>query len=216
MTILLFMPKLDEGKEFHHFPFGLLAIGSALDNAGIDYEIYDERIDVDLSNLDKLILENRIFGVSMFTGYQVTRGFEFLKRVKELNPSAITIVGGPHATALPEQTVQSEYVDYVVAGYGESSFTNLVDSILSSKEYANKLSYRIPGVYSKLGTEILGMPTPKRYREIKWTPLPYNKLDLQKYINPETKRVMYVTQYGCPAPCTFCATRETKNILNAI
>jgi radical SAM superfamily enzyme YgiQ (UPF0313 family) len=41
-------------------------------------------------------------------------------------------------------------------------------------------------------------------------PLPYWLIDVEKYINPETKRFIYVTSYGCPGVCTFCATKKRR------
>ncbi len=41
-------------------------------------------------------------------------------------------------------------------------------------------------------------------------PLPYHLIDIEKYVNPETKRFIYVTSYGCPGVCTFCATKKKR------
>jgi hypothetical protein len=41
-------------------------------------------------------------------------------------------------------------------------------------------------------------------------PLPYWLIDAGKYINPETKRFIYVTSYGCPGQCTFCQTKTRR------
>jgi hypothetical protein len=38
-------------------------------------------------------------------------------------------------------------------------------------------------------------------------PLPYWLISVEKYVNPATKRFIYVTSYGCPGVCTFCATK---------
>lgn len=41
-------------------------------------------------------------------------------------------------------------------------------------------------------------------------PLPYWLIDMAKYVNPETKRFIYVTSYGCPGVCAFCATKKKR------
>lgn len=207
--VLLIMPRIDEGKDYHHFPFGCLAIAASLEKIGVEYDIFDERVADENTILDCLT-DYAIVGVSMFTGYQTYRGHYWLKTVRERNPKAITVAGGPHVTALPEETVRSPLVDFAVAGYGENAFANLVLNILASKDDALIRQMKFPGVYSKLGTGVLGMPTPKKYKDIEWSPLPYHRLDVPSYINPATRRVMYVSQYGCPALCTFCATPETR------
>jgi anaerobic magnesium-protoporphyrin IX monomethyl ester cyclase len=207
--VLLIMPRVDPGKEHHHFPFGVLAIAACLEKLGIDYDIFDERVTEESSIINRLT-DYDIVGVSMFTGFQTFRGHYWLKTVRERNPNAITVAGGPHVTALPEETVHSPLVDFAVAGYGENAFANLVLNILADKEKATTRKMNLPGVYSKFGADVIGMPTPKKYKDIEWSPLPYHRLDVQAYLNPATRRVMYVSQYGCPALCTFCATPETR------
>lgn len=207
--VLLIMPRIDEGKEYHHFPFGCLAIAAGLESLGVEYDIFDDRVADESTILDRLI-DYSIVGISMFTGYQTYRGHYWLKTVRERNPDAITVAGGPHVTALPEETVRSPLVDFAVSGYGENAFANLVLNILESKDDPLSRPINLPGVWSKQGAAIIGMPTPKKYKDIAWGPLPYHRLDVDSYINPETRRVMYVSQYGCPALCTFCATPETR------
>lgn len=207
--VLLIMPRLEEGKDYHHFPFGCLSIAAPLEKLGISYDIFDERVQ-DEAELLPRIGDYAIVGVSMFTGYQTFRGHHWLQQVRRLNPDAITVAGGPHPTALPEETALSPLVDYVVAGYAENTFANLVINILASSDRSRRLQYQLPGIYTKRGPGVIGLPTPKRYRDIDWSALPYHRLPVANYINPATRRVMYVSQYGCPALCTFCATPETR------
>lgn len=207
--VLLIMPKIDESKEIHHFPFGCLAIAACLEKIGVEYDIFDERVAPE-SKIINCLNDYAIVAVSMFTGYQTYRGHYWLQKVRQLNPTAITVAGGPHVTALPEETVSSPLVDFAIAGYGENAFGNLVLNILSSKSSDSIKQMNFPGVYSKLKNGVLGMPTPKKYKDIDWGPIPYHRIDVPAYINPATRRVMYVSQYGCPALCTFCATPETR------
>ena len=213
LNIVLIMPKMEPYKDFHYFPLGILAISAAISTLdSINYEIFDERVDDDL-RLNALLQNADVVGVSMFTGYQTKSGFDLLTKVKNFNSKIITIVGGPHVTALPHETIKSELVDYAIAGYGENSFRELITDLLSH----GKVTRLIPGIYSK--ERVIGAPdnlqityteTPKNYRDITWNAIPYHKIDVSKYINPATQRVIYVTQYGCPAKCTFCATPETR------
>jgi len=206
------MPKIEKSKEFHHFPFGCLAIAAPLEKLGIKYDIFDERVTDENAIIERLG-EYAIVAVSMFTGYQTFRGHYWLKTIRACNPRAVTIVGGPHVSALPEETARSPLVDFAVAGYGENPFINLVVHLLSGKDIASVGQMNFPGVYSKHGAGVFGLPAPKTYkihRDIEWNPLPYRRLNIQSYLNPKTRRVMYVSQYGCPGRCTFCATPGTR------
>ncbi|MFX1570642.1 MAG: B12-binding domain-containing radical SAM protein [Promethearchaeota archaeon] len=162
--ILLFFPKLEEYKDYHHLPITALAVASELLARGNEVVIHDERVD-DSSTLIKKINNANEIMVSAFTGYQLTRAYEFIKLVKQNTNKKITI-GGPHATALPQQTLESKYIDEVFIGEFDSG-ENL---------------------------------------------LPYHLLDIEKYINPATKRFIYVTSYGCVGVCTFCATKNKRKL----
>jgi len=210
LNIILIMPKMEPEKDFHYVPLGILAIASSIENMeNVHYDIFDERVD-DPSCLDKLLQKAHIVGVSMFTGYQTKCGFDLLTKVKKTNPNIFTIAGGPHPTALPMQTIKSNIVDCVIAGYAESSFGEVILEFLQN----GKITKLIPGVYTKPKhfelEKISFLDTPKKYKDIQWGAIPYHKINIDNYINPATKRVIYVSQYGCPAKCTFCATPETK------
>jgi radical SAM superfamily enzyme YgiQ (UPF0313 family) len=44
-------------------------------------------------------------------------------------------------------------------------------------------------------------------------PLPYHLVDVEKYVNPETERAIYVTSYGCVGNCTFCQTTPRRKLV---
>jgi len=44
-------------------------------------------------------------------------------------------------------------------------------------------------------------------------PLPFWLIDIEKYINPETKRFMYVSSMGCVGNCSFCATVPKRKLM---
>ena len=42
--------------------------------------------------------------------------------------------------------------------------------------------------------------------------LPWDKVRISDYVNPETERFMYVASAGCPGVCTFCATKQRQGV----
>ena len=53
---------------------------------------------------------------------------EVVKAAKKVLPNALTVLGGPHVTALPEQTLnESPEVDIVVRGEGEKTILELAE-----------------------------------------------------------------------------------------
>ena len=49
--------------------------------------------------------------------------------IKEYDRDATVVVGGPHATLLPDQTLKSKSVDIVVRGEGETTFRDLLRAL---------------------------------------------------------------------------------------
>lgn len=162
--ILLYFPKLEEHKDYHHLPVTALAVASELLFRGHEVVIHDERVDDPLTLIHKIKNANEIM-VSAFTGYQLTQAYKFMQLVKRISNKKITL-GGPHVTALPDQTRQSKLIDEVFVGEFDT-----------------------------------GQNT-----------LPYHLLDIKKYVNPDTKRFIYVTSYGCVGVCTFCATKNKRKL----
>lgn len=208
-AVLLVFPSLEPNKEHHHLPVGILSIAAPLDEYGIEYEVFDQRVEPD-ENFIKKLAGKTIVAVSMFTGHQTYCGRQLLKRAKAFNKDVITIVGGPHINALPAQAIESELIDYAVSGYADSAFCMLLNALGRMGAVS---SGALPGVFSKVDDKsyLVDAKTSKLHK--RFYNLPYQKLDLQNYINPQTRRVMYVTQYGCPGKCTFCATEHTRRFV---
>ncbi len=95
--------------------------------------------------------------------------------------SAITIVGGPHASACPMEV--AEYADYVVVGEGEKTLPRLLDAIQSGS------TEKVPGVATSKG----------------YTP-PDHTVLLDAYpCFLEVKGYLEITR-GCPHACAYCQT----------
>ena len=168
MKILFFFPRLEPSKQYHYMPISALAVSAELLEQGHEVTIWDDRVDfIPDKSLGALVFSADQIMISAYTGYQLLQGYEFIRMVKDVAPHKKIILGGPHATALPTQTLADPYIDEVVTGE--------VDT----------------GAY----------------------PLPLHLIDVQKYINPETERFMYITSYGCPGQCTFCATEPRRPYL---
>lgn len=66
---------------------------------------------------------------------------EIVKAAKKVLPDALTLVGGPHVTALPEQTLtEAPEVDVVVRGEGEKTMLELADLAKENRLAGSKQS----------------------------------------------------------------------------
>src|SRR3989344_3418379 len=126
-NVVLFFPKLEEDKDFHHIPVSILSVAAPLVGANIPCEIIDERVNPDfLKQIDSSLPNASCFLVTAYTGYQVNRAYTVSRYVKEKFPEVKVVWGGPHVPALPRQSVQSDFVDIVFRGYAEAGIVELV------------------------------------------------------------------------------------------
>ncbi len=134
---------------------------------------------------------------------------------KAARPEIITVLGGPHASILPVETLE-RYLqfDAVVMGEGETAFTELCAAAGSDRLNEEAIA----SVLFRNGTEIVGnsecrMPP----LDLDRLPLPARDLlDLSRYTGAPTpglpRRVFRATQLftarGCPGKCTFCCSEH--------
>ena len=78
------------------------------------------------SNFESSFTRSRSPRVKTVSTNQFLDGLEIAKRVKDINSRTNVILGGAHVSALPEETIRYNAVDYVICGEGEYSFLNLV------------------------------------------------------------------------------------------
>jgi radical SAM superfamily enzyme YgiQ (UPF0313 family) len=204
--VVLFFPVLEPGKPYHWFPLALLSISAPLVAAGYECVIIDERITPDYREM--LLRETRdavCLGISSLTGFQLYGALHAAQMVREEHSGCKIVWGGPHVSNLPEQSLGSPYVDYIVIGYGEKPFKNLVMALYeqTSPEGVHGLAYK-----SATGAIVVNPVEHKDTSEL-IHPLPYHLVDIHRYINPDTQACIYITSYGCPAACTFCSTKYT-------
>lgn len=136
--------------------------------------------------------------------------------LKSKNPKIIIIHGGPHLTAVPEETMEKiKWFDVGVIGEGEDTIVELLESYESKKDLANvkgliirdneKLKFTSPRPFIK---NLYKLPLPA------WDLLP----DLVRYYQPAADSlyrfpaISLVTSRGCPGKCIFCDRSVFGNV----
>jgi anaerobic magnesium-protoporphyrin IX monomethyl ester cyclase len=114
--------------------------------------------------------------------------------IKKLRPNVVTVIGGVHVTAVPEQTLkQFPSFDLAVAGEGELTFTELCLAISNNQGFE-----KINGLLYRNGSEIVSNPYRERIADLDTLPMPAWDLI------PVPPIYFMHTQRGCPFSCTFC------------
>src|SRR5688572_9774596 len=125
-TVVLFFPSYysDEAAP----PLALIHLAAPLVAKGwrvriVDSAITPDSADAVLAECDRAVC----LGISMVTGPMITQGVAVARAVRERFPELPVVMGGWHASILPEQTLRSPYADAVVKGQGEVTFAEIVE-----------------------------------------------------------------------------------------
>lgn len=137
-----------------------------------------------LARTEALLADRRVdvVGVSCYTSYDYLASVDVLRLCDRLLPGAIKVVGGYHATAVPEDFLRLDVpVDYVVRGEGEGALRRLLQE------------GRLPE-----GPVVQGPVLDLAHEE----PLRY---DLYPY---RAEDITLGLSRGCPFRCTFCVQSD--------
>jgi len=135
-----------------------------------------------------------------FTIWDINSDFVLLisKKIKEIYPNIIIIVGGYHARYLSSSQVDS--IDYFVIGEGENAILRILNNINDKTNIKNKV------IKSEPINNLDILPLPAR-QLVNYEAFPF--LNELKYPKNITQKYTYIFTYrGCPMSCSFCAIHE--------
>ena len=146
-----------------------------------------------------------LVGIScQFTPY-VSESISTAAAVKDVSPEVPVVFGGAHASVLPKEVLKSPYVDYVVIGEGERTFTDLVEAISEGKSVSD-----LEGVGYVEDSGIRVNPLKTYISDIDRLSFPArNLLDTEEYKIGQRKCTMLLTSRGCPQGCSYCSVATT-------
>jgi pyruvate-formate lyase-activating enzyme len=123
---------------------------------------------------------------------------QIAEQIKTQNPSCYIVLGGPHASAVANETLAvAPYIDAIVRGEGEISFPRLVLNV-AGHEYDN-----IPGVIRRRPNgEIVDGGAAQLIDDLDQLPMPAYDL----YVPDPGEELFLEVGRGCPFQCTFCST----------
>ena len=209
-------------------PIGQAYLAGMLDEAGYAVGIIDAigedlegiRVSQDgryrLQGLSSEAIINRIdqdtdvLGVSLMFSQEWPPQRDLIMEIRSAFPNLTIVVGGEHATALPEHVLNTcPAVDYLVRGEGELTFLELVSALAYAEDPTN-----VGGVYflDESGTLVNGGLS-RRIADVDNIPRPaWHLLDVEDYfVENWTMGVSFgrnmpiLATRGCPYQCTFCS-----------
>jgi len=178
-------------------PLGLLHIGAMLKAHGNTVEFFDLAVDA-IERVDEALAGADLACISSST-VLFERACLVLDRIKEKRPDLPVIIGGPHATLRPEDTLISGF-DAAVIGEGEYTAVALVEAIQKGAPL-----HEVAGAVAKKGDEIAYGPTRPFEPDLDTFPDPDRTLiDYSKYFTDDIEFVGMMATRGCPYNCLFC------------
>jgi anaerobic magnesium-protoporphyrin IX monomethyl ester cyclase len=194
--VLLIYPATDT-EQMNLIPLSLLYVAQPLVEDGIEVEIVDQRFERDFyrSVYQRINTDLICIGISCITGPQIEQVIKISEFIRKVTNIPI-VLGGPHGTLLPHQTLESPFIDYVVIGRGEAPFFNLVRALKmnASIEGISRVGYRANG---RIVINSSSVP------DINVRRIPY--FLISRYGRPST--IPIVSSYGCRYHCSFCIER---------
>ncbi|MBI1803494.1 MAG: cobalamin B12-binding domain-containing protein [Ignavibacteriae bacterium] len=189
----------------HRIPLSVLAVASGLEGK-YPYAIVDENFDHDIDRTLSTIMskqEVKYLALTVMPGPQLVRAVAISKKMKAAHPHLIIIWGGTFPTIHTDTVLSVDYVDYVVSGQGEFSFSELIDALEVHQPIDN-----IHGIaFHRDGKVIRTAPREFVHPDI-LPPLPYHRVNMQHYLARTylgRRTIGYHSSYGCPFLCGFCA-----------
>ena len=205
MRVLLVNPPTPL-EERPNPPLGLAFVAAALEGAGVEVQI----IDMVTHPLDRERLAEHVaaFRPDVFGTTAVTMTFhgalQVLRDIKAIDPSILTMMGGPHVTFTAKETLAHvPELDIIVMGEGDRTVVEIVEQAASARDWNRVRGIAFRDVFGQVvvtpgqdTVDVNDLPQPARHL------LPLGRYRALKM------PISITTARGCPFPCIFCSARD--------
>ena len=224
MKILLVSPKSTVWNSRKHIHMGLGYLAGALISAGYEtVTLFDAEVEEESLNTHLARERYDVVGISSPTPL-IYEAWEAAAQAKAQN--AVTILGGPHLTLMPEESIQRPEVDLVVRGEAEETLVEILQEI--EQHSGSSLQLETCNLQQILGLSwkdasgrIAHNPNRPLRKDIGTIPWPaYHLFKIDRYTNlqpltdgldPNARTYTLVTSRGCPYQCIYCSKPITGN-----
>jgi len=183
---------------------GIAYLSSFLVSKGYQVRVFDEGVETNHQKLYSLIdnFKPDIIGVTGFSYASVFMD-KLIKNIQKYTSIPI-IAGGPHASAVREQIIQSTGVNFAIIGEAEDTFFKFLKEFIQKKpDYS-----QVPGLIWKNKNQIVLNPKNKYLIDLDQLPFPdFDVFDLSRYGCFKENTIPIITSRGCPYGCNYCSVR---------
>lgn len=205
LNIILINPP--QFTRYPQPPLGLALIAAILEKAGYPVKLIDaSALEIMPGDITGMVAGADIIGITAMTP-TIGAALDIVRHLKRANHDLKIVMGGPHATLLPEETLAScPEIDILIRGEGDETVIELLRALEDKRPLDSiaGISYRSDGKI---------IQTADRASTVDMDSLPYpayHLLPWQKY-KPHPPHGMampfaaIVTSRGCPYRCAYCS-----------
>ncbi|MBE9531790.1 MAG: cobalamin-dependent protein [Proteobacteria bacterium] len=234
--VLLIQPNMTVVTSVHpvvYPPIGIMYLGAVLERAGLQVKILDCQTealgrpkDPDLEFALGLSIEEisniiddfspDLIGISCNFSVMFAPMLDIVAAAKLVAPGAVIVIGGHHATSLPEEVMEETLIDFVMMGESEVSFPALIEELNTTRRLVE-----VPGLVWRDEEGVLKKnPQAPLIKDLESLPYPaWHLFPYEKYsqgYDPKTvtwgeaeAMPSILTTRGCAADCVFCSVHNT-------
>ena len=227
MKILLVSPESKTWSSRKHIPLGLGYLAAVMEREGHQVQLWDAA--VEQQPLGDLLDGERfdLVGITSVTPL-IHEAWDAARQARERD--TITILGGPHPTLMPGESMEQPEVDMVVRGEAEETILDIVrgleadqgelDASTGARRFRSKSWTEIAGLsFRNSGGEITHNPPRKPPQDLDSVPFPAHHLyKIERYTNlqpltdgldQQARAYTIITSRGCPYQCIYCSKAVT-------
>lgn len=217
MRVLLVSPESKVWNSRAHIHNGLGYLAGSLLASGYDVTLFDGAVEDEpvAQVLARAKADGKPYGVVGISAPTVLIENAWAAARDSKAHDATTILGGPHLTLQPDESMQRPEVDFVVRGEGEDAIVEFLRVLQEGP--GHRANFRqIAGLSWKDDNgKVMHNPDRPLRSDLDNIPLPaYHLLKIERYTNlqpltdgldPHARAYTIVTSRGCPYKCTYCS-----------
>ena len=187
---------------------GLAYIASVLEKHGHSVRIIDGVAEIiSMEEIGEISKSFDISGITSTTSLALL-SHGTAAAIKKENQKIPVVMGGPHASIVPQDVLEDQNVDYVAIGEGEYTFLELTEALGAGEDIGN-----VRGIAYKRGGELICNEQRPIEEDLDKIPMPARHLlPMHLYRSSEVRSRRHpalhaMSSRGCPYNCSFCGNK---------
>lgn len=192
-----------------YMPLWAISLGGVIKQEGGQPIIIDVQTDAHWKK--RLVTELKgclLFCLSCLTSESILAALDAIEIVRKNSPKTPIVWGGYHATLAYQGIFKEGLTDYVVKGYGERGLSRIYRAYtqyIPGTERFKRFLHDEPSIVFNNGNDLIDQEVKSSEIGISHSCLDYSLIEVEKYYRKDQKHVSYISSYGCPFACKFCA-----------